>query len=437
MLAYNFQLKSMWADKKSFSARLLSMERLAKTPEPSFIFVIKFGPSLSVENAFLIHLGGTALDHVLKRSHAFFERVQELSQTYAAGGDYTETKRKQIETAGYSDSPVKIKVTIQGKSGTEVIDGFLGLKPLQVSSFSATEERFGFQRPFGLEFSGPGVMSFMPTGGPGCKVFFRQTRNGAPVVRAGNLIVPPIQPVSRFLATSHPITLDINLAGTLSFTIANLNSETKPLRWWKEVAQAAIILASEKFYIDVYDQGGVMLFGTEIVANNHFNRDDADWFSALLRAVDRMLSLTERVGMSDFEFSISDIELADVCVARCLAFVDEIGTSFESTFEGLSKENEELIGEPKIGVVAQSLRLGSTELMYCAVALMTMTRGQAGEPILQGVTTSQGFLESGGGVTLGRYARACAKQVGAQYLIVFGDDAGSGDIPELESPAPS
>ncbi|TIT56193.1 MAG: hypothetical protein E5W63_22825, partial [Mesorhizobium sp.] len=60
LLAYNFQLKSMWADKKSFSARLLSMERLAKTPEPSFIFVIKFGPSLSVENAFLIHLGGTA-----------------------------------------------------------------------------------------------------------------------------------------------------------------------------------------------------------------------------------------------------------------------------------------------------------------------------------------------------------------------------------------
>ncbi|MBB6411855.1 hypothetical protein [Mesorhizobium sangaii] len=448
--AYNFQVKSMWADRKSFSAHLLSMERLAKTAEPSFIFVMKFRSDLSVEKAFLIHLGDGPLNQVLKRltaestkgkpirsqkvtftegtdwydvpmePHAFFARVQELSQAYAAGGDYAEAKRKQIETAGYSDSPVQIKVTIQGKDGKELIDGFLGLAPLHVTSFSTIEERFGFQRPFGPQFSGPGIMSFKPTGGPKCKIFLRYTRNGVPVVREGHLIIPPVKSASRFLVALHPVTLDINLAGTLNFTVADLNSEVKSLSWWKEVARALDILFSDQFCFDLYAHDGTKLFGVEIFANTNANQAFADWLRVLLRAVNRMLSVIDRVGMSDIEFCISDIEMADAHVARCVALVDEIGTLFTLKLDDLTERSEDLIGEPMTGIVAQSLRLGSAELMYCSVTEMTMIRDQAGQHVLQATTTKQGFLEGAGSDTLESYARSCARHVGAQYLIVWG-----------------
>ncbi|RWC59498.1 hypothetical protein [Mesorhizobium sp.] len=466
--AYVFQVKAMWADNRSFSAPLLSMERLAKTPEPSFVFVIRFRPDLSIKDAFVIHLAAAPLDQVLKRltaessvgrpitnkkrisfklgfdwqktplePAAFLRHIQGLCESYAGGGNYSEIKRKQRETAGYANNPVKINLTIQTKSHDDLVDGFLGLSPLRITSLSSTEERFGFRRPYGLNFSGAGTLSVEPTGRPDCRLLFRRGRNGKPIVRSGTLILSPIQPASRFLFQSFPISLDIRpaaeigLDGTVDLNIADTSDEAKPIGWWKELCEIFDMLASGECRVDLHLPTGEKIFGADVPTGRSLKQGYAEWLEDFSRALEHLDKLVGRVGMSDTGFSVADVELASKWAYRCVALVEDVGTTFEAKVDNLLEAAEEVIGEPKAGAMAQVARIGKVDLLFCVVANMTLVRKQNGETVLKSITTERGFLEIGSFGNLDSFAHTCAKEIGAQYLIIGGWDFGAGGVGEL------
>jgi hypothetical protein len=66
-LSCHVQVKTMWFDNDTFSVRLSSIERLAKDPKPSFIYVLKISEELEPVSAYLIPLLDDALAMVLRR----------------------------------------------------------------------------------------------------------------------------------------------------------------------------------------------------------------------------------------------------------------------------------------------------------------------------------------------------------------------------------
>jgi hypothetical protein len=256
------------------------------------------------------------------------------------------------------------------------------------------------------------------------------------VVRTATLILSPINPASRFLVKSFPFGFDIRpaayigLDGIVDLSIADVSAEAKPIGWWKELCEILDMLAAGGCRIEINAHTGEKIFGAELPTGRSLMQDHVEWLEDFKLALDRVDKLVGRIGMSDVGFSISDIELANERAWRCLALIDDVGTTFEAKLATLSEVAEDLIGEPKTGAMAQVARLGNVELMFCAVAKMTLLRKQNGEAVLQSVTTEQGFVEIGGLAKLESFARTCAKEIGAEYIIAGGWDFGVGSVSE-------
>ncbi|MGY3332969.1 hypothetical protein ACVILI_005986 [Mesorhizobium sp. USDA 4775] len=465
--AFNFQIKSMWAPAKKFSAPLVSMERLAKATDPSFVFVMRFNPDLSIRDTFVVHLAGAPLDHVLKRltkegssgrpvtnkqtitftknadwqsvpyepnTDKLLQCIQRMCREYAVSHDYYETKRLQRETSGYDGRRISLKISIQAKTEEEMVEGFLGLRPLRVTKFASFEKRFGIERPHHFQFSGIGEMSIMPTGKPDCKIIFRRGRNGFPVVRFGTAVAPPFLPSApqkmRFVISSPPVSLDVNFAGTFTLTVADLQAEKRPVGWWIEVYQILNMMASEEFFLELYSPDGKKVFNSNLGTGAQIDRDDAKHFAAVLRALEGIERITERIGVTNSQLSLGDIEAADIGVQAVLSLVDEIGKPFHARLDAKKASVEELIGVPQPGIMVQAIQVGDTSIMYCAVAEMTLTHEEPDETVLRAVTTQNGYLEAGNSMTLSEFAQQCSKEVTPVYRIIGGDQATQGPVAE-------
>ena len=454
-LPFNVQVKTMWRDKRNFSAPLLSMERLAKSLDPSFVIAIRMHEDTENSEVFLIHLVGPNLEKVLKRltressknsaitnqktitftrdstwrllkpSERLEDVVNETCRAYARSGSYSLVKEKELREAGYGPYPVTFHVKVQSKSQEELIDGLLGLRPLELIEFEGREERFGFERPYALGFSGPGTLHIEPLNGPACQIFFRHHRYGTPVVRKGTAIASPFGPTTanfRMIVKSDPIQLDMNSSGTFTLKVADLSGRRHPISTWIEIFAILEMMGSSEFCIELYTEDAKKLYGGAV--NGALLSDGVTaGYQRVLALLKEAEELLGRIGQREMVFSINEILSSGPALRMCLDLVNVTGTHFGARLDGLSRPVHDLLGNTNLGILVDTLQIGPLGVTFAAVAEITMAEDARG-PLLEGAIARQGFVEPSSSMPIETFADTIGREVGASYRII-GDGSGS------------
>jgi hypothetical protein len=245
-ISCHVQVKTVWTGKTTCRLRLSAAERLAKDPKPTFVYILSVNPDLTAHTAHLIHLKGDALATILKRlrrehrdngSNAKINTKTislplslgaELTPTgealkgaieTAVGGphalkDYVIRKRDELATLGYHETSFTGNVTIAAASIDDVVDGFLGLKPLELKSFQHSETRFGIELPLVDVSATNGQLFISPTTPRSCRLICRRGPKDPLAVLDGEWRAPalPGLPVEHLrMMFRHPL-LDVTVS---------------------------------------------------------------------------------------------------------------------------------------------------------------------------------------------------------------------------------
>jgi len=174
------QIKTVWAGNDSIELNLATLENIVKDARPAFIIIIEVGLDLSIAGIRVIHIAGEFLAEILKRW-----RKADAKETPSSGvtfspsiskwgvalpeatgaalraaleavipdgmSAYAARKTQELEELGYEDGRLHLSTTIEANSIDEVIDGFLGFRPLRVLKSSFRDMRFG------IPLSAPGA----------------------------------------------------------------------------------------------------------------------------------------------------------------------------------------------------------------------------------------------------------------------------------------
>lgn len=185
------QVKTHWADRDEIRLRLSAAEQLIKHPGPSFIcaLAVDADEDLSFARMHLIHCQGEIVERVLKRLRqaeadgkmpntiwltvkpsdfgpALAVRPSELKRGLkeACTADalaYLTAKDRELKTVGFGPQSKQIKVSFTGRTD-DVIDAFLGLRPLDVTDVEESQTRFGITLPLNTLSPGPAQMKIDP-----------------------------------------------------------------------------------------------------------------------------------------------------------------------------------------------------------------------------------------------------------------------------------
>jgi hypothetical protein len=447
-----FQVKTMWDGGRGFSAPLVSLERLAKSLEPSFVVVLCIGDNREVRCAFLIHMGDEVLASVLKRltresqkgavtnrqklrlvrdknwipvplsAEEIVGAAREIHMRYAGEASYAAAKREQLRKAGYGPHPFKINMTVQADSTRELVEASLGLKSIRVTNLSATEERFGIKRPFDPPMGLTGIIKVTPTKGHDCKLLFKKDRFADPLVRAGMIFVPAIRPAEfsemQFLVKSEPLAFHLFMAGTFNLAVPDLDEEMKSIGWWKEIYTVFDILSSGTGVIDIYSADRTKLFSAENI-NSSFSSADQKRIEYSKKVIDSAEIILKRVGLADIELKFDDILDSHEEILTCLHLTMEVGTTFSFNLDAAAPALSIPFDDPETGVFIQRLQIGPVSVYYCAYVDMTFRRAEGEAAFLEGVVTKSGVVEPADGMSIDTFANTCAAEVGAKCRIML------------------
>jgi hypothetical protein len=218
-LSCHVQVKTMWSDNDTFSARLSAMERLAKEPKPSFVYVLKIGEDLDPVAAYLVPMMDDALATVLRRLRAITaegkgsvnrsyvtlsvppERMIALSgealraaliEACGPGPDVVIRKKaEQLKSLGFEADAFRANTTFVVDHENEIADVLLGLKPVHIEDFQGFETRFGITLPI-PDANGSGSMHIKPEPADRCQVVVRGATFPFPVSIAAEIILPAV-----------------------------------------------------------------------------------------------------------------------------------------------------------------------------------------------------------------------------------------------------
>lgn len=183
------QVKTQWDDQSAVKLRLTSAEHLVKHNGPSFICVLSVNHNLEFTALRLVHCRGPVLEHVLKRlrrAEADKEKPNQIDlhlnpSLYAdqlpvhheslrsaleavCSTDhlaYLQAKQADLNSLGFDAGFMNLQASFMG-SEEDIVDAFLGLRPIGAKDVSATQERFGISLPFeGIPMT-KGAFSFEP-----------------------------------------------------------------------------------------------------------------------------------------------------------------------------------------------------------------------------------------------------------------------------------
>ncbi len=185
------QVKTVWEGRSEVDLGLSAAARLGKSPLPSFLCILEASEELVIRRMHILHMWGPLLERVLRKlremqasgrstliNKASFRvpvpkppkglqaNKDELPRAPegAVGPDhaaYRQAKDTFLRTAGFPTSPVTGTVRVRIDSDAEYSDFLLGLKPLPVIAFEATETRWGIGVPFHLD-AAPATLRAVP-----------------------------------------------------------------------------------------------------------------------------------------------------------------------------------------------------------------------------------------------------------------------------------
>lgn len=211
------QVKTIWSDNKEISLTLSAAERLAKSNLPSFVFALSIDADLNLVAMHCFHLLDGHLEHVLKRLRkATADNSLKINHTQislslrkgvsispdgaslrqfimdacgASADEYHRKKNDQMANLGFSGPRYSGNFKIQAKSELEVAELFLGLRPAKLSTFEASEIRFGIKLPHFAATTG--IISITPSPVAACKIIIKGRDGAGSISISGALYLPP------------------------------------------------------------------------------------------------------------------------------------------------------------------------------------------------------------------------------------------------------
>jgi hypothetical protein len=215
------QVKTIWAGRTSIELNLGTLENIAKDARPAFIVIIEVAEAdLAISRVSLIHLMDDFLADVLKRlrrAHAdgkrpnkvkFVASVSKWARALAGPtgralreaieelidgsmGEYGARKVRQLEELGYERGCFKLETTIEANSHEEIIEGFLGARPLRLLRANRLDSRFGIDVQVGSFNTANSTIEIQPRPIDACKITVTRQRDGGVLTFAGKVFVPP------------------------------------------------------------------------------------------------------------------------------------------------------------------------------------------------------------------------------------------------------
>jgi hypothetical protein len=257
-----FQVKTTKTDKNSVSSRLTSLERLAKEPIPTFIYILKLDAKDEPVSAHLIHLLDEPLAEILKRlrlediegkgvanrkklslsitkhgvrlpptGEALREALESVFRENGPG--YTAKKLDQLANIGFEERRHRGQFRVQ-MHPREFVDVLLGLKSdVPVTGFSVSEVRFGVAKASFPPLS-EGLLTIRPEPIDSCTVSIRGVAGVPDSVLRGKVFVPPVRDIpSEYLKTvidMGALKLIVGNAG-VELSITDFKSPVTPTVW--------------------------------------------------------------------------------------------------------------------------------------------------------------------------------------------------------------
>lgn len=212
------QVKTIWQETRSVRIRLASIDHLAKDLKPAFVVVTKINNELQIIEAGIAHLEGEFLAHVLKA-------LREASASGTAINDihldlafakwfaplpidhnslrealedaigpsmeaYSIRKQGQLRDLGFEGARFVMRGAILAPDEDALVDGFLGLRPLELVDATAEEVRFGIPLPL-VGLSGNGTFNIQTRPQDSCRIVFHQHGRDIPHTFKGKMFIAP------------------------------------------------------------------------------------------------------------------------------------------------------------------------------------------------------------------------------------------------------
>jgi len=447
----------MWWDNNGFKAPLVAAERLAKSLDPSFIVVVRVQENIDNYEVFIIHMAGRPLEKVLKKLVEISTKGEAVSNNtklsftrddtwrqitsgeqidivveneiglYCQKASYYATKEQDIQKSGYGESPIAFQLSVSAHSGEELIEGFLGLRPLTFVGLTGKEERFGFERSISLpsELSTHGTVHINPLSGRPCNIYFKRGRYSLPIIRSGTAYVPAIKienSSQHILLKSEPFEIHLRHPNSITLRVSNLIKSQRDVRSWIEIFRAMEKMCYNDFCLELFLDDGTKVYGA-IAKKPLFPREAADQYNKAITSLRLAGTFLNRVGLQDNKFGIYDIANSFYLIDSCTKIIDDIGTTFTIGIDRITAEIESAIGVRKLGVIVDRLRIGSYWCIFGAIAMMEIQQDEKGT-YLVGEVDRCGALERGTDVDVKAFANTLSRDISASFQVI-GDGSGT------------
>jgi hypothetical protein len=246
-ISCHVQTKAAWVGNDTIRLRLSSAERLAKELKPAFVYVYAVNDELKYEHPHVIHIQGEFLALILKKLREteaakkkanqieFDVTVSKWGEPINVGGvafrsfvesevagsmaDYAARKQLELETLGYGPGRFTLTTTLFA-SHHDLVDAFLGLKPVEAELNDHVEERFGITLPVPEFDAGRSLIEFLPNLSDRCEIRMRKTRSKPLISFKGNVYRVPA-------ALLDPKKMKMAIKTELLVLILTINSEER------------------------------------------------------------------------------------------------------------------------------------------------------------------------------------------------------------------
>ncbi|TCA32860.1 hypothetical protein E0H66_21485 [Rhizobium leguminosarum bv. viciae] len=347
---FRVQIKTIWAREGGrISLSLSACELLAKTTDPALICTFVVNDDLEFLSASVIHIIDDKLARVLKRLRTASVEIdgkglnereitfstEDASEAFKLTGvglrrrlseicgsdprEYREKKQKQLSELGYEErGRHELKTTLRVSNQEEIIDFFLGKKPIELLDVHSIDNRFGVSIPTSditIPEGGRATLQLFPQNHTACRIRIRPAETkGSPAVFKGfvDAVPPEISLDQHTIAfRSELFRIEINEKGRIGFsTIAGAIDSTKmDLESWSHAFRLLRYVGQGSIVVEVKGvSSGAPHHEFRINTPNNQELED---YAAYMENIAAMASwLTDASGVHDLLLTKDAIETA-------------------------------------------------------------------------------------------------------------------------------
>lgn len=346
---------------------------------------------------------------------------------YCRNENYYGIKERDIKKSGYDESPITFQLNVIAGSGEELIEGFLGLRPLTFVGLTGKEERFGFERSisFPSELPTQGTVHINPLSGRSCNIYFKRGRYSLPIIRSGMAYVPAIKigdSSKHILLKSDPFEIHLRNPSSITLRVNDLTKSQRDVKSWIEIFKAMEKMCHNDFCLELFLDDGKKIYGA-VAKAPLLPIEAAEGYNKAINSLRLAGTFLNRVGLQGNKFGIYDIVNSFNLIHSCTKIIDDIGTTFTIKIDSIADEIESVIGIRKLGVIVDRLRIGSYWCIFGAIAMMEIKKDEK-ETYLIGEIDRCGALEPGADVDVKAFAESLCRDVSASFQIL-GDGSGA------------